>query len=317
MARQNRLRLAAYIRVKAGNSKASRGLYKRAMPFFCLAFRDVDSALGTLLQVDDLFEASCSGKTIMEADEYLDMAYDAGTPEQAVKYAKKALKRDKNCLDAKLLIIELNHTDDAEKAKLELEKAISYEKKRLEGEGFFDEDSVGVFYGMIETRPYMRAVNSYVELLMAMGKIKKAVRECERLIELNANDNMGIRYKLMTLYAMLEDKESAEALCEKYENEESFMILYPKALLYYKLDDYKTLKPLTRKLAKANSDYKKFLTGEIPMQEEEIEEIMGQGMYAPDTIEEVLLCFRDNSLLFSETACFNEWALQEFERYKK
>lgn len=58
--------LAAYIRVKAGNTKASRGLYTRALPFFCLAFRDVDSALGTLLQIDDLFEASCEGKIIME-----------------------------------------------------------------------------------------------------------------------------------------------------------------------------------------------------------------------------------------------------------
>ena len=30
------------------------------------AFRDVDAALGTLLQIDDLFEASCNGKIIME-----------------------------------------------------------------------------------------------------------------------------------------------------------------------------------------------------------------------------------------------------------
>ena len=58
--------LAAYIRVKAGKTRASRGLYTRAMPFFCLAFRDVDAALGTLLQIDDLFEASCNGKIIME-----------------------------------------------------------------------------------------------------------------------------------------------------------------------------------------------------------------------------------------------------------
>ncbi|MDR1784892.1 MAG: hypothetical protein LBR23_00260 [Spirochaetaceae bacterium] len=58
--------LAAYIRVKAGKSKACRGRYTRALPFFCLAFRDVDAALGTLLQIDDLFEASCNGKIIME-----------------------------------------------------------------------------------------------------------------------------------------------------------------------------------------------------------------------------------------------------------
>lgn len=65
--------LAAYVRVKAGKTKASRGRYTRAMPFFCLAFRDIDSALGTLLQVDDLFQASCEGKIVMEgAPEYGD-----------------------------------------------------------------------------------------------------------------------------------------------------------------------------------------------------------------------------------------------------
>jgi hypothetical protein len=58
--------LAAFIRVKAGKTKASRGRYTRALPFFCFAFRDVDAALGTLLQIDDLFEASCNGKIIME-----------------------------------------------------------------------------------------------------------------------------------------------------------------------------------------------------------------------------------------------------------
>jgi hypothetical protein len=58
--------IAAYIRVKAGKTKASRGRYTRAMPFFCLAFRDLDAALGTLLQIDDLFEASCNGKIVME-----------------------------------------------------------------------------------------------------------------------------------------------------------------------------------------------------------------------------------------------------------
>jgi hypothetical protein len=58
--------LAAFIRVKAGKTKASRGRYVRALPFFCLAFRDIDAALGTLLQIDDLFEASCNGKIIME-----------------------------------------------------------------------------------------------------------------------------------------------------------------------------------------------------------------------------------------------------------
>ena len=58
--------LSAYIRVKAGNTKAARGQYKRSKPFFTMCFDSVDSALGTLLQTDDLVDATAAGRLIME-----------------------------------------------------------------------------------------------------------------------------------------------------------------------------------------------------------------------------------------------------------
>lgn len=57
---------SAYIRIKAGKSRAGRGEYKRAMPFFTLRFDSYDSALGTLLGIDDMLEATKSGKIIMD-----------------------------------------------------------------------------------------------------------------------------------------------------------------------------------------------------------------------------------------------------------
>lgn len=63
--------IAAYIRVKAGKTKSARGEYKRSKPFFTMCFDSVDSALGTLLQIDDLVAATSSGRLIMEgAPEY-------------------------------------------------------------------------------------------------------------------------------------------------------------------------------------------------------------------------------------------------------
>lgn len=58
--------ISAYIRIKAGKSKAGRGIYKRAMPFFTLRFRDLPAALGTLMSIDDMLEAVKAGKIIME-----------------------------------------------------------------------------------------------------------------------------------------------------------------------------------------------------------------------------------------------------------
>ena len=57
---------SAYIRVKAGKTRSGRGEYKRAMPFFTLRFDCYDSALGTLLGIDDMLESTKSGKLIMD-----------------------------------------------------------------------------------------------------------------------------------------------------------------------------------------------------------------------------------------------------------
>ena len=58
--------VAAYIRVKAGKSRAGRGEYKRAMPFFTLRFDSLDSALGILMDVDDMMDATKAGRLIMD-----------------------------------------------------------------------------------------------------------------------------------------------------------------------------------------------------------------------------------------------------------
>lgn len=58
--------ISAYLRVKAGKSRAGRGEYKRAMPFFTLRFDSLDSALGILLGTDDMLEAVKQGHLIMD-----------------------------------------------------------------------------------------------------------------------------------------------------------------------------------------------------------------------------------------------------------
>ena len=63
--------MGAYIRVKAGNTKAGRGEYSRSKPFFTMWFDSADSALGILLEIDDLIAATIKGNLVMEgAPEY-------------------------------------------------------------------------------------------------------------------------------------------------------------------------------------------------------------------------------------------------------
>ena len=58
--------VSAYIRIKAGKSKAGRGEYKRALPFFTMRFNNLDSALGILMSIDDMIESVQQGKLIMD-----------------------------------------------------------------------------------------------------------------------------------------------------------------------------------------------------------------------------------------------------------
>ena len=58
--------LAAWIRVKAGNSRAGRGKYERCMPFFCLRFSSIEYALDILLQKGDMLEYTKASKLIMD-----------------------------------------------------------------------------------------------------------------------------------------------------------------------------------------------------------------------------------------------------------
>ena len=58
--------VSAYIRIKAGKSKAGRGEYKRALPFFTMRFNNLDSALGILMSIDDMLESVQKGKLIMD-----------------------------------------------------------------------------------------------------------------------------------------------------------------------------------------------------------------------------------------------------------
>lgn len=57
--------LSAYIRIKAGNSRAGRGEYTRSMPFFTMKFDSSLSALGILLEIDDMIEATTQQRLMM------------------------------------------------------------------------------------------------------------------------------------------------------------------------------------------------------------------------------------------------------------
>lgn len=234
----------------------------------------------------------------MDSYDYLEMAQSAISDKEAIKYAQKALKLDPYCLEAELVIAQAKAMD-SESFKKNMEKVIKKGEEQLQERGIDKKEDAGGFYGILETRPYMRVRKAYVELLIAQGRFRHAMQEAEELLELCETDNLGVRYLLMALYCYFEDESKATKLIQKYEENSAFMIL-PLIALYYKLENEKRMKKYMIKLQNSNVELKEAL--ELLMNSEInsniIDEILSEEMYKPFSLQEVVLAFSEASFLY-------------------
>ncbi|MEH7545165.1 SEC-C metal-binding domain-containing protein [Neobacillus vireti] len=156
------------------------------------------------------------------------LIYDAFQTDgkQRYKLAEKALKLNPNCVDAYVILAE--KTKSLEEAILLYEKGIQAGERDL-GKNFFKENK-GYFWGLLETRPFMRAKLHYAEALSVQGKVAQAARQYEELLELNPMDNQGVRFSLFVAYMDLGEFKKAHGILEEYE-ETTAQNLYNRLLL--------------------------------------------------------------------------------------
>lgn len=233
----------------------------------------------------------------LDAYDYLEKAENAATVEETIKYAKKALTLDPYCLDAEYLIAQ-SEAESIDALVTKMEKIIRKGEKQLEKRGISREEDAGSFYGLLETRPYMRIRKGYLELLLEMGRFRMAVGEAKELLRLSENDNLGARYSLMALYCYFEDEKNALNLLGRYEEESSFMLL-PLIALYYKMGDAKKMRKYIRKLTNRNPNLQSAM--EMMMdddQEENLMDIVNSEMYSPFSEEEFILAFTEGYYLY-------------------
>lgn len=146
------------------------------------------------------------------------------------KLVKQALELDPNNADAYNYLASIEK--DIEGAIKMYEKAIKAGEKTL-GKKFFKEEK-GYFWGMIETRPYMRAKAGLADCLYAKKEVDKAIEIYEEILELNPNDNQGIRYLLSTLLLSKNDLTKFQLFIENSEEENCAVWNYNNALYHFK-----------------------------------------------------------------------------------
>ena len=266
---------------------------------------------GFMSDYNDNLPERVTEKTAKTADDFLELAEEALTKAKAEKYIKRALELEPDNLDAISASLDMIEDDSTWEYYHKLFEAVQNGTKIMEKKGFMNEDCIGEFWGILETRPYMRLLNRYADYLVEAGMMTLAAREYEEMIRLSENDNLGVRYSLMHVYAFLEQEEPALELHKRYDSYEETQMLLPLSVLYFKRGDLDTAEAYLKRLCATNKDTKKFFRAiKKDKLDHYMEEISGYG-YQPFTIQELIVELMENRFLFMMIPLYMEWAYEK------
>lgn len=178
-----------------------------------------------------------------------------------VQLARQALEVSEDCADAYVLL--------AEEAAASLEEALNFYEQGMKaaeralGSRAFQEDA-GHFWGILETRPYMRARLGLAQCQWALGERQQAIRHYTEMLRLNPNDNQGVRDLLVN--CLLEDgsDEMVGKLLDQYEEDASATWLYSRALWAFRRTGTRAEKQL-RAALDGNPHVPAYLLGRKPL----------------------------------------------------
>lgn len=273
-----------------------------------LADKNLDYSL------DDILEKIDSEIKEYENEFFINDEYNDNMREEALRFARRALRLNRHDLEAELIITEITSTSLMDFIK-KLEKLIKKGEKALQSVYHIEEKDKGHYWEILETRPYLLVRIKYVEALMSASMHRKAARELEEIIALSKKDNIGARYKLITIYAILEEYEKAEELFKKYKEETVHMLL-PMAFMNFKRQNYVKSKNLIKKLAKVNENTERFFDmiqmGDVELLSDE-DAITG---YTLNSLDEYINAFNENVNLYADGIIFAEYAISVLEQNK-
>ena len=195
-----------------------------------------------------------------------DLAYAAleATGKRRVTLAKQALAISPDCADAYVVL--------AEESPSFAEAVPFYEQgieagRRVLGEEFFRRCE-GHFWGVVETRPYMRARLGLAQRLWVEGRREEAVGHYQALLRLNPGDNQGVRYLLADGLLDLGRDDELQQLLGQYEEDDLADWLFGRALLAYRREgDTTRARGLLEQAEAANPHVADYLSGSLSIPE--------------------------------------------------
>jgi tetratricopeptide (TPR) repeat protein len=198
-----------------------------------------------------------------EAQDLAYQAMETRDPIQSGKLCEKAIKLDPHCVDALMHLARLSCEDGDEMIE-HMQMVVDIGERGLGGKAYFDENE-GHFWGLLETRPYMRAKAYLAQVLVEADKNDQAIGHYEEMLRLNPNDNQGLRYPLLGLYLLVGNLEGVRRLFKEFEDEGSAVFAWSLVLERYLSGDESGAAKAIKKARKCNKHVEKYLTGRTAM----------------------------------------------------
>jgi len=204
--------------------------------------------------------ASVPNRKLEKAQQLMYRAWAEDNPARRIALAHDALVVSPDCADAYVLLAE-------EEART-IEKAVEYYREGVDagaralGKEYL-EQWVGHFWGLIETRPYMRARMGLAGMLWKLQRFDEAIAHYRELLRLNPNDNQGARYVLLNLLMFLERDAEVRQLLAQYQDEYSAAWFYSRALQEFRRGGASAAaNAALREALKENAHVPNYITGE-------------------------------------------------------
>jgi tetratricopeptide (TPR) repeat protein len=158
-----------------------------------------------------------------------DLMYDAwnATGRRRIQLARQALARSPDCADAYVLLAE-EATTTPEEARDLYQQGVAAGERALGPELFVE--GVGHFWGLVETRPYMRAREGLAHALWILGEREAAIGHLTAMLQLNPGDNQGVRYVLAQWLLETGADEELGQLLDQYPDDAAAAWAYTRAL---------------------------------------------------------------------------------------
>lgn len=215
-----------------------------------------------------------SDEPVAQAQALMYEAWDASTTKEAARLAREAIRISPDCADAYNLLAETRAKSVEEAAEL-YRLGVKAGERALGPEAF--EHDVGHFWGLLETRPYMRAREGLAKCLWSLGQREEAVVHYQAMLVLNPNDNQGIRHGLAAWLLALDHKDDLAKLLGQYEDDSFAGWMYTKALLAYRRDgNCGGSRELLQEAIEANPHVPAYLLGQKKMPKH-LPDYMGLG----------------------------------------